>query len=150
MAAAGLKRLGLHAHITQLIDADDLLSAPGQGAVAVQVRTDDPLAREVTARLDHLPTRLTTAAERTVLARLEAGCHAPVGALATWDGCTMDLRVLVAQVDGTHLERRRASAAVASEADARAFGIRVADDLLAHGAATLLSTPPATPDRRHA
>ncbi|MDO8834431.1 MAG: hydroxymethylbilane synthase [Vicinamibacterales bacterium] len=148
MAAAGLKRLGLHTHITQLIDPDDLLPAPGQGAVAVQVRADDRTAREISLPLDHLATRLTTAAERTVLARLEAGCHAPVGALATWDGHTMDLRVLVARVDGTHSERRRACADVMTEADARAFGTRVADDLLAHGAAHLLATPPASPDRR--
>jgi hydroxymethylbilane synthase len=150
MAAAGLKRLGLHAHITQLIDPDDLLSAPGQGAVAVQVRTDDAFARDTTAHLDHAPTRLTTAAERTVLARLEAGCHAPVGALATWDGRTMDLRVLVARVDGTHSERRRACAEVVSEAEARAFGTRVADDLLAGGAADLLVAPPVRPDWRPA
>lgn len=148
MAVAGLKRLGLHRHITQFFDPDNLLSAPGQGAVAVQVRTDDTFARETSAGLDHLPTRLTTAAERTVLARLEAGCHAPVGALATWDGRTMDLRVLVAQVDGAHLERRRASAEVTSEADARAFGARVADDLLAGGAASLLARRPAGPESR--
>lgn len=148
MAVAGLKRLGLHGHITQYLDPDELLSAPGQGAVAIQVRTDDTFARETSVHLDHLPTRITTAAERTLLARLEAGCHAPVGALAVWDGRTMDLRVLVAQVDGTHLERRRASAGVASEGEARAFGARVADDLLAGGAARLLARKPAAPEVR--
>lgn len=142
MAVAGLKRLGLGHSITQYLDPDDLLSAPGQGAVAVQIRADDVRAGIVTRGLDHPPTRLATAAERTVLARLDAGCHAPVGALATWDGTTMDLRVLVARVDGRYVERRRASATISTEAGARAFGAQVADRLLGDGAARLLACQP--------
>ncbi len=144
MAVAGLTRLGLHGHITHYLEPSELLSAPGQGAVAVQVRADDGPARAVTSALDDLPTRIATATERTVLARLEAGCHAPVGALAVRDGGDLDLRVLAAQVDGRIVLRRHERAAVATEADGRAFGWRVAEQLLADGAATLLArrTPP--------
>jgi hydroxymethylbilane synthase len=141
MAMAGLKRLGLQGHVCQVIEPDDLLSAPGQGAVAVQVRADDERAGGWTAGLDHAPTRIATATERAVLARLEAGCHAPVGALATWEGDSLDLRVVVGRVDGTRIERRRERARIASEADGRAFGIRVADELLSGGAAQLLGAP---------
>jgi hydroxymethylbilane synthase len=78
-----------------------------------------------------------------VLARLEAGCHAPVGALATWEGDSLDLRVVVGRVDGTRIERRRERARITSEAGGREFGIRVADELLAGGAAQLLGAPAA-------
>lgn len=141
IAAVGLERLSLDGHITQRLEPDELLSAPGQGAVAVQVRAADAAAWSRTAALDHLPTRIATATERAVLARLEAGCHAPVGALATFDGNHLDLRVLVARVDGRHVERRRERAVVATEIEGRAFGTRVADDLLAGGAARLLERP---------
>jgi len=143
MALAGLKRLGLQDRVTEVLDPDVLLSAPGQGAVAVQVRSNDEVARSLCARLDHLPTRLRTSAERTVLARLEAGCHAPVGALATWDGAVMDLRVLVAHPDGQPVERRREQHTVLCEADARSFGARIADEMLARGVAQLLVRQPA-------
>jgi hydroxymethylbilane synthase len=139
MAVAGLTRLGLHGHITQYLDPAELLSAPGQGAVAVQVRAGDAAARACAGPLDHLPTRIATATERAVLARLEAGCHAPVGALAVQDGGQLDLRALAARVDGGVILTRHERAAVETEADGRAFGLRVAEQLLADGAATLLA-----------
>ncbi|MEK6629704.1 MAG: hydroxymethylbilane synthase [Acidobacteriota bacterium] len=142
MALAGLKRLGLQGAVTHVFDPDELLSAPGQGAVAVQVRRDDPFARSRAARLDHLATRVVVAAERTVLARLEAGCHAPVGALAQWDGAFIDLRAVVAHPDGNPVERRRDRRAVASETEARACAVAIADDLLASGVARLLARQP--------
>lgn len=143
MALAGLKRLGLHAGVCQVFEPDDLLSAPGQGAVAVQVRSGDERARALASRLDHLPTRVTTAAERMVLARLEAGCHAPVGALAIWDGSEMDLRVVAAHPRGEPVERRRERRPVASECAARALAEDVAGGMLAAGVARLLARPPA-------
>jgi hydroxymethylbilane synthase len=144
MALAGLKRLRLADRVTQVFEPDDLLSAPGQGAVAVQARSDDEGAKSVCRRLDHLPTRVTTAAERTLLATLEAGCHAPVGALARWDGAVMDLQALVAHADGGAVERRRDRRPVVSEDESRAFGAAVAGELLSSGVARLLvRRPPA-------
>ncbi len=138
MALAGLKRLGLADRVTQVFEPDELLSAPGQGAVAVQVRSDDEAARLACRLLDHLPTRVTTGAERTLLATLEAGCHAPVGALARWDGAVMDLQALVARVDGGAIERRNECRPVGSENEGRAFGAAVAGELLSSGVARLL------------
>ena len=144
MALAGLKRLGLADRVTQVFEPDQLLSAPGQGAVAVQVRSDDDVARVACRCLDHLPTRVTTAAERTLLATLEAGCHAPVGALARWDGAVMDLQALVAQADGGAIERRSGRRPVVSVNEGRAFGAVVAGELLSSGVARLLvRRPPA-------
>jgi hydroxymethylbilane synthase len=145
MALAGLKRLRLAYRVTQVFEPDDLLSAPGQGAVAVQVRSDDDDARSACRRLDHLATRVTTAAERTLLATLEAGCHAPVGALARWDGAVMDLQALVARADGGAIERRIDRRPIVSEHESRAFGAAVAGEFLSSGAARLLvGRPPAS------
>ena len=83
-----------------------MVPAPGQGALAVQVRADDERILRIVAAIDDLPTRLATAAERRVLNALEGGCQAPIGALATWTAPgRLRLAGIVAGVDG------RASAA---------------------------------------
>lgn len=83
LAAAGLARLDRLAEATELLAADVVMPAPGQGALAVEARQDDPAALAAAASLDDPPTRAAVTAERSLLARLEAGCSAPVGALAT-------------------------------------------------------------------
>lgn len=160
LARAGLARLGRLDEITQALDPTVVAPAPGQGALAVEVREQDarvdtPLARALAA-LDDRPTRLAVLAERALLARLEAGCAAPVGALATLDddGVTLRLEAVVARTDGTRTLRRSASttlaaagtatdtaslAAVAtSQADAAtALGRTLAEELLDAGAGEL-------------
>ena len=112
--------------------------APGQGALAVEVRADvdGPLKDALTA-LDHRPTRLAVTAERALLERLEAGCAAPIGAWASLSGATLRLDAVVARPDGTATLRRGSSVTVDTEDDARALGARLADELLEHGAADL-------------
>ena len=83
LAAAGLARLDRLAEATELLAADVVMPAPGQGALAVEARQDDPAALAAAASLDDPLTRAAVTAERSLLARLEAGCSAPVGALAT-------------------------------------------------------------------
>ncbi|QCB94926.1 hydroxymethylbilane synthase [Cellulomonas shaoxiangyii] len=142
LAAAGLARLGRLDAATELFAPDVLLPAPGQGALAVEVRTADadgeaPLAQALRA-LDDVATRRAVVAERAVLARLEAGCAAPVGAwgeLAA-DG-TLSLDANVTAVDGTGSLRRRTRGLVASDDDARALGRALADELLTAGAGDL-------------
>jgi hydroxymethylbilane synthase len=83
VAAAGLARLGRLAEATELLDPLQMLPAPAQGALAVECRADDlELAKALAAVLDDESTRAAVVAERAVLATLEAGCSAPVGALA--------------------------------------------------------------------
>ncbi|MGN8244293.1 hydroxymethylbilane synthase [Cellulomonas soli] len=153
LARAGLARLGRLDAITQTFDATLMAPAPGQGALAVEVRRADaegpaPLARALRG-LDHRPTRLAVTAERALLARLEAGCAAPVGALARLDDeSTLHLDAVVARTDGTRVLRRAATAALddpldpardpaAAEQRAADLGRALAEELLSAGAADL-------------
>jgi hydroxymethylbilane synthase len=138
LAHAGLKRLGLTGHVSQLLPAEDLLPAVGQGAIALQSREGDPRLRDVLARLDHRPTRLAVTAERALLAAVEGGCQIPLGALADADGPSMTLRAIVADLDGRHVVRDTLTAAVIDETTARQLGRVVADLLISRGAGAIL------------
>jgi hydroxymethylbilane synthase len=82
LARAGLERLGLEREITEVIEHDDMLPAPGQGALGIECRAGDRAVLEMLAKLHDSHTAATVGAERAFLARLEAGCNTPVGALA--------------------------------------------------------------------
>ncbi|HEX8996317.1 MAG TPA: hydroxymethylbilane synthase [Ktedonobacterales bacterium] len=107
LAAAGMKRLGLECHITELLPVEVLTPAAGQGALAIETRASDRRARRMLRVIDHLPTRRAVTAERTVLAALGGGCLLPLGAHATLsaDGETMRLLAVVASPDGARLLR---------------------------------------------
>lgn len=96
LAAAGLRRLGRAGEITQVLDPEEMLPAPGQGALAVECRVDDAEVRDVCTPLNDAATMLATTAERSVLQRLEAGCTAPVGALAQRAADTWTLTAFLA------------------------------------------------------
>jgi len=141
LARAGLARIGRLDVVTETIDPLQMLPAPAQGALAVEVTTTaDPELRDVLAALDDLPSRLTVEAERAVLSALEAGCSAPVGALAVVadgdDGPEIYLRAVVADVDGAAALRRSATGPLQ---DAAGIGRRLARELLADGAADIAS-----------
>ncbi|MDH7602125.1 MAG: hydroxymethylbilane synthase [Armatimonadota bacterium] len=104
LAYAGLARLGLTSVITDELDLDSWLPAAGQGALAVQCRTDDPV-RELIAQIDDWATRACVTAERAFIRELRAGCLAPVGVLATIKGENMEIRGLVAAPDGSVVVR---------------------------------------------
>ncbi|RKW71610.1 hydroxymethylbilane synthase [Galactobacter caseinivorans] len=147
LAGAGLDRLGLQRFVTERIDPHVMLPAPGQGALAVEVSSataaaDSPLTRALLV-LDDAATRWAVSAERALLARLEGGCAAPLGALAVLSR-TGSLRVDAVAVspDGSRSLRRHASAQVQDLAGALALGERLADELLAAGAAQLMGTNP--------
>jgi hydroxymethylbilane synthase len=159
LACSGLARLDRLEAITQALDPTVMTPAPGQGALAVEVRADlepgSPLHRALAA-LDHPATRLAVVAERALLARLEAGCAAPVGALA-WLSPTGDVLTLDSVVtgpDGKRQLRRSASTAMptfrpvaGANDDNRArtavdLGNRLADELLAAGATELADLGP--------
>ncbi len=152
LARAGLVRLGLEDQITEVLDPEVLLPAPGQGALAVECRADDAVTAAACAGLDHALTRAEVTAERALLAALEAGCTSPVGALARADtGGSVHLRAVVLAADGSVSVARSASAAAIGaevSVSAAALGCDVASALLADGAATLvdpdaLAEPPA-------
>ena len=109
LAAAGLLRLGLERHASQWFELDQMLPAPGQGAIAVQCRADDRDTLGLLAAIDHPPTRSATDAERAFLHALGAGCSAPVGAFAERRDRQLHLRAMLADPDGTMLLRLQAS-----------------------------------------
>jgi hydroxymethylbilane synthase len=136
LAVAGLTRLGRAGEATEILDPEVLLPAPGQGAIAIECRSEDRRAAEAVAPLDHPPTARCVGAERALLAGLGGGCNLPLGAYAVEQGPGVWLRAFVARVDGGVLLRGEIRAADAGEA-----GRRLAEDLLARGAAALM--PPA-------
>jgi hydroxymethylbilane synthase len=143
LAAAGLNRLGRLAEATELIPADVVLPAPGQGALAVECAASDQELAAQLAGLDDPFTRVAVTAERSLLAALEAGCSAPVGALAdlVGDGQTTELRLrgVVGTTDGTALVQMSTTGPVpASDDEARALGRELAAEMLAKGAAGLM------------
>ena len=140
LAAAGLRRLGRIDEATELLDPIQMLPAPGQGALAIEVRSDDAVTAAAVAALDDPDARACTTAERVLLAELEAGCSAPVGALAEvvegFDGPELSLRAVVATPDGSADLRR---SAVGSVDDPAGLGLRLARLLLEDGAAELMA-----------
>jgi hydroxymethylbilane synthase len=141
LAYAGLRRLGRRNEATEVLDPIQLLPAPAQGALAVECRESDAEARGVLALVDHADTRTAVLAERALLAGLEAGCSAPVGALAEVaegdDGPEIFLRGSVTAVDGSAAVRLSATGPTAT---ADAVGRRLAADLLAAGADQMMGS----------
>jgi hydroxymethylbilane synthase len=132
LAAAGLLRLGMQDRVTEYLDVDVMLPAAAQGALAVEVREDDAVATELAARLDAPGTHAAVAAERACLRRLQAGCQAPVGALARHADGGLVLDAAVVAPDG--IVRTQATLERADEdglAAAERLGIGAAEALLA-------------------
>ena len=146
LAAAGLRRIGRAEVITEAFDPIQVLPAPGQGALALEVRADDGAAFAACAALDDPDTRVCVTAERALLAVLEAGCSAPVGALAEvvegFDGPELSLRAFVGPLDGSADLRRSIVGPVDQAAD---LGARLAHLLLADGAAEWLAPQASVP-----
>ncbi|MFV0373108.1 hydroxymethylbilane synthase [Microbacterium sp.] len=138
LAAAGLSRLGETDAVTEFLDLDAWPTAPAQGALAVEVRRGD---EDLAVAIDHSPTRAAAAAERAVLAALEAGCSAPVGAHAVIDAGLLLLTARVYSRDGTTVLTAAHAADWPDPAAPAEVGARAAADLLAHGAATLTAPP---------
>jgi hydroxymethylbilane synthase len=142
LAVAGLQRLGRGEAITELLDPIQLLPAAAQGALAVECRSDDAEARELLAPLDDHPTRAAVAAERSLLTALEAGCTAPIGALAEVsegdDGVLeVFLRGSVTTIDGSDAIRLSASGPLHTAED---VGRRLAAELIDLGANTMMGS----------
>lgn len=139
LAAAGLNRLGRSSAITELIDVSVMAPAPGQGALAVECRSDDAATslRSAFADLDDAGTHLAVVAERALLARLEAGCAAPVGTYARLVDEVLTLHAVVARPDGSeHLVHSASTEVSRGSLDgAHRLGVEVADHFLALGAA---------------
>jgi hydroxymethylbilane synthase len=141
LAAAGLRRLGLADRITAFMDPPSWLSAPGQGAIAVQARAHDEPIRTLLAQLDHAPTRRAIEAERALLAALEGGCQVPIGAATVRTPDGLMLHACIADLSGRTVLR---GARLVPDAEPSAAGEALAQELLANGASDILDQVRAT------
>jgi hydroxymethylbilane synthase len=145
VARAGLARIGRLGDITETLEPVQMLPAPAQGALAVECRTGDTWLAELLAEFDDADSREAVTAERALLAELEAGCSAPVGAIAEVvesideDGRLFEelsLRGCVAAVDGSDVIR---ASGIGTPGKARELGLSVAGELFELGARELIS-----------
>lgn len=141
LAAAGLSRIGRSDTVTEFLEASIMLPAPGQGALALECRTADAeltgVLGQALAAVDHHDTRLSVTAERALLARLEAGCSAPVGAYAYRKGSMLFLEAVVCSLDGVRSLRVKKATDGLTVVGATLLGIELAEELLADGAGDL-------------
>ncbi|MCX7428126.1 MAG: hydroxymethylbilane synthase [Planctomycetia bacterium] len=135
LAGAGLARLGLADRITEVLPPSILLPAVGQGALGLETREDDAWARAAVAPLDHPATHAAVLAERTMLAALEGGCLAPIGAWARMENDVLALTGRVLSLDG----RTRLDSTLTGDPEGpEALAHRVAEALLNQGAGDLI------------
>jgi len=135
MAGAGLKRLGLNDIISQRLEPVEFLPACGQGALAIEIRSDDNDTAELVGPLNDADSFATTTAERRVLAELEGGCQVPVGAYGEFRDKDLFLRAIIADLDGTMLLSAQANGPADQPEE---LGRKVADELLDKGGRKIL------------
>ncbi len=136
LAAAGLRRLGQESRISALLPVAACVPAPGQGIIAVEIRSDDTATRKIVAQADDALAGAALVAERTVVERLGGGCQMPIGAYAATAGEVLTLTAIVLSIDGN---RAVTAAQSGPLTDAAAIGLRVAQELLAGGAGDILA-----------
>jgi hydroxymethylbilane synthase len=137
LACAGLARIGYAGAISQVFELDEMLPAPGQGALAVECRDDDPELATLLAAVSDEASMAAAVAERSLLEALAAGCSAPVGGYAAGTRQLL-MRAAVLSPDGTRALRAQGSAPAA---DARRLGRDLAAELLRRGASDFISSP---------
>lgn len=143
LAAAGLRRLGLEAEISEFLPTDNFPPAVSQGVIGVACRADDAQTLKWLRPLDDQPARIAATAERALLRRLEGGCQVPLGAYGTSEGGRLHLYAAVCALNGS--EWLTASGETdATPEQAVTLGQRIADELVAKGAARLIAHERAT------
>lgn len=143
LASAGITRMGWAERISHYIDSDQMVSAVGQGAIAVEIREDDPFMAEVCEQLSHSETFTCVTAERVVMRSLEGGCQVPIGAYARLEGGEMVMDAFVGSVDGTTVVRHRLTG---SPEEPEALGHAMVASLRGFGATEILAEVRAAAD----
>ncbi|HBF35352.1 TPA: hydroxymethylbilane synthase [Candidatus Sumerlaeota bacterium] len=136
LAHAGLERLGMESRISAILEPAEILPAPSQGAIAVQIHAEAHRVRMIVSVLDHLETRQAVTAERAFLQKLEGGCQAPIAALAAIENDWLTLDGLIASPDGKVLLRDRAEG---NPHNAENIGQTLAERLLQCGGKELIA-----------
>ena len=137
LAAAGLERLGHGDRISSLIPADVCLPAVGQGALAIEARTEDKEVREMLSFLNDLNTKQATDAERAFLGLLEGGCQVPIGVHADIEGENIRIEAIIAALDGSTILRDTING---KADDAVSLGQQLGKKMLAAGGQEILAS----------
>lgn len=137
LAAAGLERLGHKDRIKEVIPADICLPAVGQGALAIECRTDNKEVRQMLEFLNNLPTKQATDAERAFLGLIEGGCQVPIGVHAEVENDIININAIIASLDGTTILRDTISG---NAQDAEALGKQLGNKMLAEGGKQILAS----------
>lgn len=139
LAKAGLERLRLDGKISEVLEANVMLPAVGQGVMAAEYfEPRGHLVMPLLKPLEHRETMLAVTAERALLAEMQGGCRVPLGAWARFDGSEMRLDARVLSADGSECVKASAHGACESVTQARAMGQRVAKELIEAGADRIL------------
>ena len=133
LAAAGLYRLGRTESVREVISADVMCPAAGQGALGIEIRAGDSAMRDQLKFLDDVASRATTTCERALLNKLGGGCQVPIGAFAEIHGDRLQLHAIVARPDGTQVLRESQQGT-----DPKQLGEAVGNELLRRGAEAIL------------
>ncbi len=136
LAAAGLERLGYGDRVKSVIPSEVCLPAVGQGALAIECRSDDAEVRAMLSFLNDTPTLQATTAERAFLGLLEGGCQVPIGVHAEAKGEDIHIEAIIAALDGTTILRDSIDGAAQ---DAAALGKRLGEKMLANGGREILA-----------
>ena len=140
LAFAGVHRLKLDAHISEILSHDLILPAVGQGALGIETRDGDTDIISMVQRLNDLETELATKAERSLLRSLEGGCQIPIGAFATFADRDFTLSAFVGSLDGKETLRETiVKSGITTVAHAEAVGIELAERLRQQGGDKILS-----------
>ena len=139
LAAAGIIRMNLEAEVAEFLSPSDFIPAPGQGALAVEVREDDEETIAMLSAIDHYPTRRAVTAERAFLKILGGGCQVPVGAYARSEADIMVLAVFLASPDGSNVFKAKAVGGVNSPQE---LAIDAYQRLIERGAGGLMGDRP--------
>ena len=135
VALAGTKRLGLDSHVTEVLSADTMLPAVGQGALGIEIRSDDLETRDLLDFLDHQETAFSVSSERSFLQVLQGGCQVPIGAFGEVESGELRLRGLVSDLEGKRVLIDELSGPFET---AKELGMRLADKILEMGGREIL------------
>lgn len=136
MAAAGLQRLGLDKYITEIIDPEVIMPAVSQGAIAIEIRENDPQVEAVLSKINHDETWQVVQAERAFLRTLEGGCQVPLGCYSRLENEQLVLSGFVASVDGKEMIRETLSGEISKPEE---LGVQLAELLKEKGAGEILA-----------
>lgn len=138
LAAAGLIRLDLQHRATQYLSGPIMYQAPGQGALAIEILSEDAEVAYLLKPLDHYESRLCTWSERGMMRYLQGGCSVPIGCESNYDNGELTLTGTVVSVDGTRTVTVTKSGAVKSDEEATQLGVEVAKGMIERGAKEVL------------